>query len=58
VSVLPGLSVLPWLEVCALISNLRFHMIEKPQYRGLESPSEGWVDRELARIDELHTQLL
>jgi Ser/Thr protein kinase RdoA (MazF antagonist) len=55
---LPELSVLPWLEVCALISNLRFHLIEKPQYRGLESLTEGWVDRELARIDKLHTQLL
>lgn len=58
VRVLPDLSILPWLEVCALITNLRFHMIEKPQYRGLESLTEGWVDRELARIDELHTQLL
>jgi Ser/Thr protein kinase RdoA (MazF antagonist) len=58
VHVLPDLSILPWLEVCALISNLRFHMVDKPQYRGLESLTEGWVDRELARIDELHTQLL
>lgn len=58
VRALPELSVLPWLEVCALLSNLRFHMIEKPRYRGLESLTEGWVDRELARIDELHRQLL
>jgi Ser/Thr protein kinase RdoA (MazF antagonist) len=58
VHVLPDLSVLPWLEVCALISNLRFHLVDKPQYRGLESLTEGWADRELARIDELHTQLL
>jgi Ser/Thr protein kinase RdoA (MazF antagonist) len=58
VRALPDLSVLPWLEVCALISNLRFHLIEKPRYRGLESLAEGWADRELARIDELHTQLL
>jgi Ser/Thr protein kinase RdoA (MazF antagonist) len=58
VHALPDLSILPWLEVCALISNLRFHLVEKPQYRGLESLAEGWVDRELARIDELHAQLL
>jgi Ser/Thr protein kinase RdoA (MazF antagonist) len=58
VHVLPDLSILPWLEVCTLISNLRFHLVEKPQYRGLESLTEGWVDRDLARIDELHTQLL
>jgi Ser/Thr protein kinase RdoA (MazF antagonist) len=56
--VLPDVSVLPWLEVCALISNLRFHLVDKPRYRGLESLTEGWADRELARIDELHAQLL
>jgi Ser/Thr protein kinase RdoA (MazF antagonist) len=58
VRALPDLSDLAWLQVCAAISNLRFHMIEKPQYRGLESLAEGWVERELARIDELHTQLI
>lgn len=58
VRALPEVSVLPWLEVCALLSNLRFHLIEKPRYRGLESLAEGWVDRELARIDDLHRQLL
>jgi Ser/Thr protein kinase RdoA (MazF antagonist) len=57
VRTLPEMSALPWLEVCALLSNLRFHMIEKPLYRGLESLTEGWVDRELARIDELARQL-
>ena len=58
VRVLPELSILPWLEVCALIGNLRSHVIGKPQNHGLESLTEGWVVRELARIDELHTQLL
>lgn len=58
VHVLPELSVLPWLEVCSLIINLRFHLVDKPRYRGLESLAEGWADRELARIDELHAQLL
>jgi Ser/Thr protein kinase RdoA (MazF antagonist) len=58
VRALPDLSALPWLEVCALIGNLRFHLVEKPQYRGLESVAEGWADRDLARIDELHARLL
>ncbi len=34
---LPALSILPWLEVCTLIGNLRFHLVEKPRYRDLES---------------------
>jgi Ser/Thr protein kinase RdoA (MazF antagonist) len=55
---LPDPEVIPWLEVCALIGNLRFHLIEKPRYRGLESVSEGWADRELARLGELSTRLL
>jgi hypothetical protein len=55
---LPDPEVIPWLEVCALIGNLRFHLVEKPQYRGLESVSEGWADRELARLGELSTRLL
>jgi Ser/Thr protein kinase RdoA (MazF antagonist) len=58
VRALPDLSVLPWLEVCALISDLRFHLVEKPRYRGLESLAEGWADRDLARIDQLHARLL
>ena len=55
---LPEESVIPWLEVSALISNLRFHLIEKPRYRGLESVAEGWADRELARLSELSARLL
>jgi hypothetical protein len=55
--VLPDVPVLPWLEACALISNLRLHLVDKPRYRGLESLAEGWADRELARIDELQAQL-
>jgi Ser/Thr protein kinase RdoA (MazF antagonist) len=58
VRALPDLSLLPWLEVCALLGNLRFHLVEKPRFRGLESLAEGWADRELARIDELHDRLL
>lgn len=38
---LPDPEAIPWLEVCALIGNLRFHLVEKPRYRGLESVSEG-----------------
>jgi Ser/Thr protein kinase RdoA (MazF antagonist) len=55
---LPEPSVMPWLEVCALIGNLRFHLVEKPQYRGLESLAEGWADRALARLGELSARRL
>jgi len=55
---LPDLSVIPWLEVCQLIGNLCFHLVEKPQYRGLESLAEGWADRALARVGELSARLL
>ncbi len=55
---LPDLPVIPWLEVCQLIGNLRFHLVEKPQYRGLESLAEGWADRALARVGELSARLL
>lgn len=55
---LPDPSAIPWLEVCQLIGNLRFHLIEKPRYRGLESLAEGWADRALARAGELSERLL
>lgn len=55
---LPDLPTIPWLEVCRLIENLRFHLVEKPRYRGLESLAEGWADHALALVGELSARLL
>lgn len=44
------LAALPWLRIADLISNLRFHLVDKSLIRGVESRSEGWVERELASL--------
>jgi Ser/Thr protein kinase RdoA (MazF antagonist) len=44
------LAALPWLRVLALISNLHFHLVEKPAIRGIDSIREGWADRDLAAL--------
>ncbi|HVX44692.1 MAG TPA: phosphotransferase [Mycobacteriales bacterium] len=54
---LPDLSALPALDICGLISNLHFHLVRKPLYRGSESIGEGWADREIARLEQLHAEL-
>ena len=44
---------LPALQVVALVDNLRFHLVDKPQVFGTESRAEGWVERELASLRAL-----
>ncbi|WP_020574684.1 phosphotransferase enzyme family protein [Actinopolymorpha alba] len=39
------LSALPWLRVIESIGNLRFHLVDKPAWRGTESLSEGWAEQ-------------
>ncbi len=41
------LRALPWLDVVGRIHNLRFHLVDKPAWRGTESWGEGYLDREL-----------
>jgi Ser/Thr protein kinase RdoA (MazF antagonist) len=40
-------AVIPYLQVVGRIFNLRFHLVDKPQYRGSESRDEGWAAAEL-----------
>lgn len=37
------LAVLPWFAVIGDILNLRFHLVDKPAFRGTESVGEGWA---------------
>ncbi len=41
------LEAIPWLDVVGRIHNLRFHLVDKPAWRGTESMGEGYLDREL-----------
>jgi Ser/Thr protein kinase RdoA (MazF antagonist) len=41
------LQAIPWLDVVTRISNLAFHLIDKPSWRGTETLSEGYLERDL-----------
>jgi Ser/Thr protein kinase RdoA (MazF antagonist) len=43
-------AALPWLDVVQRVHNLRFHLVDKPAWRGTESVGEGWADRDLAAL--------
>jgi Ser/Thr protein kinase RdoA (MazF antagonist) len=40
-------AAIPYLQVVGSIFNLRFHVVDKPQWRGAESRDEGWAAAEL-----------
>ncbi|HEY4570938.1 MAG TPA: phosphotransferase [Kribbella sp.] len=40
-------AAIPYLQVVARIFNLRFHLVDKPRFRGVESRNEGWAAAEL-----------
>jgi Ser/Thr protein kinase RdoA (MazF antagonist) len=40
-------AAIPYLQVVGSIFNLRFHLVDKPQFRGTESRAEGWAAAEL-----------
>lgn len=44
------LEALPWFGIASRVTNLRFHLVDKVQLRGVESRSEGWVQRELTGL--------
>lgn len=52
------LAAIPYLAVVASISNLRFHLIDKPLIRGTESIREGWAQRELDNLRKAADDLL
>jgi Ser/Thr protein kinase RdoA (MazF antagonist) len=52
------LAAIPYLDVAGLISNLSFHLVDKPLIRGTESIHEGWAQRELDALHEAAGRLL
>ena len=51
-------AAIPYLAVVGRIFNLRFHLYDKPAFRGRESISEGWADHELAGLKQAADELL
>jgi Ser/Thr protein kinase RdoA (MazF antagonist) len=51
-------ALVPYLRVGARISNLRFHLVDKPTFRGTESRDEGWATAEWTALREAATVLL
>jgi Ser/Thr protein kinase RdoA (MazF antagonist) len=51
-------AAIPYLQVVARIFNLRFHLVDKPTFRGTESRDEGWAAAELAGLREAAAVLL
>ena len=52
------LAAIPYLAVAGRISNLRFHLVDKPLIRGTESIGEGWAAAELDALHRAADQLL
>lgn len=52
------LEALPWLGVVEHIGNLRFHLREKPAWRGTESIGEGWAEDLLKSLRATAASLL
>jgi Ser/Thr protein kinase RdoA (MazF antagonist) len=40
-------AAIPYLQVAGAIFNLRFHLVDKPRWRGAESRDEGWAAAEV-----------
>ena len=43
-------AALPWLDVLMRIDYLHFHLYAKPQMRGTESLTDGWVEDNLTEL--------
>jgi Ser/Thr protein kinase RdoA (MazF antagonist) len=52
------LAAIDWLTVAGRISNLHFHLVRKPLFRGTESRAEGWAAGELAELRAAADRLL
>ncbi|MFI7061772.1 phosphotransferase enzyme family protein [Kribbella sp. NPDC050124] len=51
-------AAIPYLDVVERISNLHFHLVDKPLIRGAESRGEGWADRELTALEQAAERFL
>lgn len=47
----------PYLNIARLITNLRFHLVIKPAWRGVESMAEGWLARFLTELRGVRDRL-
>jgi hypothetical protein len=52
------LAALPWFTIVRNISNLRFHLVDKPMFAGTESVAEGWAERILTGLRAAAKDLL
>ncbi|GAA1604392.1 MULTISPECIES: phosphotransferase enzyme family protein [Kribbella] len=50
-------AAIPYLQIVARILNLRFHLVDKPRYRGTESRGEGWAAAEYEGLRAVHSAL-
>jgi Ser/Thr protein kinase RdoA (MazF antagonist) len=52
------LAAIPYFAVVGRIFNLRFHLVDKPSFRGTESQAEGWAAAEFSALHEAAAELL
>ncbi len=52
------LAAVPWLDAVVRVSNLHFHLIDKPALRGTESLGEGWLQENLDALRSAAATLL
>jgi Ser/Thr protein kinase RdoA (MazF antagonist) len=52
------LAALPWFTIAGNISNLKFHLVDKPVFAGTESLAEGWAESILTGMRAAATDLL
>ncbi|WP_329482361.1 phosphotransferase [Kribbella sp. NBC_01484] len=52
------LAAIPYLQIVGRIFNLRFHLVDKPLFRGTESRAEGWAADELGALRRAAGELL
>lgn len=52
------LAALPWFTIVGNISNLKFHLVDKPMFAGTESVAEGWAERILIDLRAAAKDLL
>lgn len=52
------LAALPWFTIAGNIANLKFHLVDKPMFAGVESLAEGWAERILTELRAAARDLL
>jgi len=52
------LAALPWFAIAGNISNLKFHLVDKPAFAGTESLADGWAENILIGVRAAAERLL